>query len=539
MTNNIENLQAKESLRKYAQNYILRHDKTRISNKNEVYVIYARKSTEEPDRQQSSISDQVRLCKEYASKNGLTVIDIIREEKSAKTSGKRMEFRRMLDNIKKGESYNCILTWHPDRLARNMKEAGEIMDLLDSGVITNLKFVSYYFTNDSAGKMTLSILFAMAKEFSDKLSDDTKRGNSSKVLQGKYIGASKRGYIGVQDGYYRKADNYETYKNAWKEYVSGKTQADIIKSLELTGEKLSSNSISAFFLDPFYAGFYCSGSQCVDLTEVDKKFEPMVTPNEFITAQKMYRIKPNVWKKSDTFRPFQRFAICSDCGHIMTAGLSFGRSNKYLSVTCGNEKCHQIRKGKEIKPIANTIRGAEIIVFVVKFIDELLKIDSKTYNKAKDRYLNSKSILLKNNKEEIQKLKTSKTKLENDTSDISKRLVKEKDELVQERLSRECNQNIKDTNLLKDRILELEKQNSDMEMMIEDEFPEYKTFLNFFKDVATAIQSSDNAYLIDSLVKLVLLNITVSDKKVVDWSVREPFETYKNLKLLNGVADRI
>jgi len=82
----------------------------------------------------------------------------------------------MLDTIKKGDFYNSILSWHPDRLSRNMKESGEILDMLDNDLIVDLKFSSYTFNNDTAGKMTLSILFAMAKEFSDKLSDDIKRG---------------------------------------------------------------------------------------------------------------------------------------------------------------------------------------------------------------------------------------------------------------------------------------------------------------------------------------------------------------------------
>ncbi len=38
------------------------------------YVIYARKSTEEKDKQLRSLGDQVKECKDLASRNGLRVV---------------------------------------------------------------------------------------------------------------------------------------------------------------------------------------------------------------------------------------------------------------------------------------------------------------------------------------------------------------------------------------------------------------------------------------------------------------------------------
>ncbi len=80
--------------------------------------------------------------------------NIIQESGSAKASGIRPKFRRMLERISKGE-LDGIITWHPDRLTRNMLEAGEIIDMLDNYILKDLKFVSHSFTNDPAGKMLL------------------------------------------------------------------------------------------------------------------------------------------------------------------------------------------------------------------------------------------------------------------------------------------------------------------------------------------------------------------------------------------------
>ena len=46
-------------------------------------------------------------------------------------------------------------------------------------------------------------------------------------------------------------------------------------------------------------------------------------------------------------------------------------------------------------------------------------------------------------------------------------------------------------------------------------------------------------YLIDQLVKLVFLNITVGDKKVLSYKLNEPFNTDNSLKFLSGVEDGI
>jgi site-specific DNA recombinase len=167
MNNSLQAIQYKEALLKYAESFNLKKNKTKseqqLSNRKDLYVIYARKSTEDDQRQVQSVEDQIDHCRKYAEQNGLEVVAVVREEKSAKIAGKRLKFQEMLDTITSGTFYNSILAWHPDRLSRNMKESGEILDMLDNDVISDLKFSSYTFNNDTAGKMTLSILFAMAK----------------------------------------------------------------------------------------------------------------------------------------------------------------------------------------------------------------------------------------------------------------------------------------------------------------------------------------------------------------------------------------
>jgi DNA invertase Pin-like site-specific DNA recombinase len=105
----------------------------------------------------------------------INIVKIIKEKESAKEPNIRPKFRFMLDQIKKGK-YDAILSWHPDRLSRNMMEAGEIIDLLDKKIIKSLKFPSFEFTNDPSGKMLLGMAFVLSKQYTDKLSTDVARG---------------------------------------------------------------------------------------------------------------------------------------------------------------------------------------------------------------------------------------------------------------------------------------------------------------------------------------------------------------------------
>ena len=124
------------------------------------YVLYVRKSSEDAEAQAKSLPDQIADCKEYANNHGLLLVgEPIQESKSAKKSGNRPLFSQMLKDIEKGK-YDAILAWHPDRLSRNSLEAGMVVDMVDNGVIKDLRFPTFEFHNDSSGKLTLNMLFA-------------------------------------------------------------------------------------------------------------------------------------------------------------------------------------------------------------------------------------------------------------------------------------------------------------------------------------------------------------------------------------------
>src|ERR1700690_456856 len=102
------------------------------------YCLYARKSTEQEEKQILSIDSQIKEMAQIAQREGLNVVSVKRESHSAKASGQREVFNELITDIRSGK-FNCILTWAPDRLSRNAGDLGSIIDLMDQKLIIQIR----------------------------------------------------------------------------------------------------------------------------------------------------------------------------------------------------------------------------------------------------------------------------------------------------------------------------------------------------------------------------------------------------------------
>ena len=134
------------------------------------YVIYARKSSEDEDRQILSIEAQLVELKEFAVKEKLEIIASFQEAKTAKEPG-RIKFAEMLSFLESGKA-DGILSWHPDRLARNSVDGGKIIHLVDREIIKSLKFPCFWFEPTPQGLFMLNIAFGQSKYFVDNLREN-------------------------------------------------------------------------------------------------------------------------------------------------------------------------------------------------------------------------------------------------------------------------------------------------------------------------------------------------------------------------------
>ena len=90
-------------------------------------VIYARYSSD--SQREESIEGQLRECKEYAERNGITVLSTyIDRALSAKTDN-RPDFQRMIKDSANG-LFDIVLVWKLDRFARNRYDSAHYKAIL-------------------------------------------------------------------------------------------------------------------------------------------------------------------------------------------------------------------------------------------------------------------------------------------------------------------------------------------------------------------------------------------------------------------------
>lgn len=180
------------------------------------WIIYTRKSTDEPDNQRNSLEVQLKDCLEYADREKLPVASdtieclmkdgIIKESHSAyKTKGlsfkngmveysiERPKFMRMTDLLFSGKYDGCIVArW--DRISRNKNDDLLIEELLDENKI-QIQFVDVRYSEGSAGKLHRSMDQMVANHHSARTSENVKNTFRKKRQAGEYPHEAPLGYL--------------------------------------------------------------------------------------------------------------------------------------------------------------------------------------------------------------------------------------------------------------------------------------------------------------------------------------------------------
>jgi len=165
-----------------------------VETKKVRYCLYARKSSEDDERQALSIESQIKEMEQLAEREGLEIVEIRRESHSAKASGKRPEFNRLLADIQLG-FLNGIITWAPDRLSRNAGDLGTLVDLMDQGLLHDIRTNGQRFRNSPNEKFLLMILCSQAKLENDNRGINVRRGQKTKAEMGVRPCMAPLGYL--------------------------------------------------------------------------------------------------------------------------------------------------------------------------------------------------------------------------------------------------------------------------------------------------------------------------------------------------------
>ncbi len=512
------------------------------------YAIYARKSTESEERQVRSLGDQVIECEKLAENKGLQLLkrpySPIEEKQSAKEPDIRPKFRKMLEEIKKGK-YDGIIAWHPDRLARNMKDAGEIIDLIDKQIIKDLQFVSFTFENSTAGKMLLGISFVLSKQYSDKLSDDVKRGMRRSAEEGKYLSKAKHGYYRDRNQLLRPDGKYYVLlKKAWQLRLEGKTQEEIAKYVNKEGYQrseglgevkhklfnMTNKLLSEIFRDTFYTGVLKYGDgEPLDLTDI-YDFVPMVSVedylkiNRFSDIKKAFQMKQRGAKRNVKADFLRKIVYCGHCGNPMSTGVTvkYGKSGvtNYFNFRCDTKGCKiKLPSGNKVN---QNVRAKVILDFVYQFLEQN-KFGNK---KAYEHYLQEMKVV---SEKQVKELEGRRKSLQQSAKQLEERIGKIKDLLLDE-TDDDIKKSFKEDLKVKERELKalLDEGNKIKEAQLQGNSAiiAYSDFIELFNNLPDILGKTKTIEGKDQIIRRIFSNFTLKDKNVSSYQLNQPFKDF-------------
>lgn len=378
------------------QNQTITKEQSEVVSPTLKYCLYARKSTEDDERQALSIDSQIKEMQEMADRAGIKVAEIRKESHSAKVSGTRPIFNQLMEDVEKGE-FQAILTWAPDRLSRNGGDLGLLIDLMDKKLLHEIKTHSQVFTDSPNDKFMLMILGSQAKLENDNRGINVKRGQRAKCEQGWRPGSAPLGYLNEKGAGRGKEKIFldperapilrECFeKVAYQGYSCRETYKWITRQTNFTtrqGKAITLSSLHRVLTSPFYYGEfeYPAGTG----KWYKGAHKPIINKQLFNEVQALIKISHEYKYGVKEFQ-FTRLIKCGQCGSGITA---YEKFKKFKNGTIRRYVYYSCTKNRNIDCKQPQINEKDLIEQFVRIINkvDLNKIKlSKKVNAEIERY---------------------------------------------------------------------------------------------------------------------------------------------------------
>lgn len=349
------------------------------------YVLYARKSTEQDEKQALSIESQVKEMIAIAERENLEIVDIRREAHSAKDSGLRPVFKEILEDIRTGR-FNGILVWHPDRLSRNAGDLGSLVDLMDQKLLVQIRTYGQTFTNNPSEKFLLMILCSQAKLENDNKSINVKRGLKTRVEMGLWPAPAPTGYL-KEKRLDRKCETYidpergpvikKVFEKVAYEKWSGRKIHNWLKfdlNFKTAGgnKNLTLSNVYTILENPFYYGIFEYPKKSGNF--YTGRHPALITKELFDMVQA--QVKSQFVRSESKEFAFTKLISCGLCGSSICADEKFkkqknGNIHRYVYYGCAkskdrNCKCGYIEEKELIKQFEDLISEIDINEISIK-----------------------------------------------------------------------------------------------------------------------------------------------------------------------------
>ena len=365
-------------------------------------VIFARVSSREQEDTGYSLDAQIKLLQDYADKKELKVAKTFRVSESASGKQVRKEFNEMLNYVSKN-NFPIILCEKIDRLTRNPKDAGVVDEWVKENDKREVHFVKESFILNKNTKAHESFVWnmkvAMARFYTDNLSEEVKKGMGEKLKQGWLPTKPPLGYKTVGDKghkihiidkekapFIRKMfelyamENYSTKTLVDRMYKDGLRTRD--------GNKLVKSRLHELLSDPFYYGkIRWKGVVYAG------KHDPLISKDLFDVVHNKLTRKTNAQYKKH-LPVFKAKIKCEDCRGTITWEIQknkwYGHCGHYRNINCTQKTyVRQERVEEQLFPFFDGVapKNERVIRWIEKALRES-HADEVGYNETKREGLN-------------------------------------------------------------------------------------------------------------------------------------------------------
>lgn len=351
-------------------------------------VVYARVSSDEQEREGYSIPAQTKLLRDYASREGIQVVQDFVDVETAKVPG-RPGFNAMVEffheQAKLKESHpacRILLVEKTDRLYRNMKDYVTI-DELDVQICFVKEGVVLAPESHSSEKLMHLIKVGMAKAYVDNLSEETKKGMHEKASQGIWPSGAPTGYRNAvladgKKGIEPDPMTAPIVRKMFEWYSTGKyALTEIAKMAADAGLRFGRKenlgaTVHNMFKNPIYYG---------DFRFVGKLYRGIHAP---IVTKELWDRVQEICKSRGTRKPrrvkhnfaFSNLIQCGHCGCSLVGEL---KKKKYVYYHCTGYKgkCDEPYVREEVLEE----RFTEVLR-TLRFDDEILELVSQALRES-------------------------------------------------------------------------------------------------------------------------------------------------------------
>ncbi len=334
-------------------------------------VLYARVSSKDQEREGFSIPAQLKLLRQYAREQHLTIVREFVDVETAKQSG-RGGFGEMIAALKTDASCRTILVEKTDRLYRNIKDWMTVDDL---DVTIHFVKENAVVSKDSRSseKFLHGIKVLMAKNYVDNLSEEVKKGLLEKAEQGHWPSRAPVGYV----------DNLATHRievdrtrgpmiaKLFEWYASGQYSLKPLTAKAhaaglthpRSGRRMMKAEIHRILQNPIYTGDFRWHGRLFHGSH-----EPLVARDTFAAVQAVLNRKPRA-RYPKQRHAFMGLLTCARCGCAMTAERKKGKYTYYRCTAfrgrCGNAYIREEQLADLLRGVVDKIqlpgRVAELI----------------------------------------------------------------------------------------------------------------------------------------------------------------------------------